>query len=278
MQLIINIMFSTIARLKLLLLALFLWSQPASADKAPFLGTDPTGVSAAGEMTLQQWFSWANGSTGASFNNFESQSEFDYGLSDRLQLGLSVLYDWERTRPPGDPAEIESRPGFAGEIIYVVIPIDNEPFGLSLAFDPAIDAHSKALAFRLLLEKRIGRFQHVLNINFDNEWEKDAGSAWHGTSGIAMNYGLGYALDRNWTVALEIGNELDFDELLIGGRLKAATNTVFAGPTLQYDCELAVITFGLQAQLPLSMGNHTRAGFTDDAERWRAGVRLTRGI
>lgn len=251
---------------------------PAVADDAPFLGTDPASVVAPGDLLVQQWFNWSTGQTRASFNAFESQTEFDYGVTDRLQLALTLVYDWSRTRPAGKPADTDSLPGLAAEAVYIVAPADASPVGLALAVDPAFNAQSRGIAVRVLLQKYLWGLEHVLNINFEDDWDKDESGNWMGSSGITFNYGLAYPIDRNWTLAIELGNEFANDALLSDGRLSGLTNTFFLGPTIQYDCDLATITLGIQAQMPWSSGSGAEDGFKIDAERFRFGLRLTRTI
>ncbi len=250
----------------------------ATADDAPFLGTDPVSVLGTKEALLQQWLDWNSGQTGASFNAFESQTEFDYGLTDRLQLALTMVYNWSRTHPPGQPAIVESLPGLAAEAIYILAPTHQSPIGIALAVDPAFNARSRGVAVRLLLEKYLWGFENVLNIAFEDDWDKDDTGHWTGSSGIAFNYGLAHAIGHNWTVALELGNTFAFDNLLSDGHFRALTNTFFLGPTIEYECAAGVLTFGVQAQMPWSSGNNTAGGYTTDAERWRIGLRLTRAI
>jgi hypothetical protein len=250
----------------------------AMADVAPFLGTDPAAVAAKGEIDVQQWFSWAAGHTGVSYNGFQSQTEFDYGLTDRLQLALTLVYDWSRTRPPGGPADANSLPGLAAEAIYIALPIDTNPIGLAFAVDPAFNAKSRGIAFRVLLTKYFAGFENVLNINFDNDWEKDVTGQWTGCSGITFNYGIAHALNHHWSVALELGNEFAFDELFTDGHLHAEANTFFFGPTLQYESALVTVTMGVQAQLPWSNGSTATHGYTPDVERFRVGLRFNRAI
>ncbi len=251
---------------------------PAAADDDPFLGTDPASVLAAGDALAQQWLDWNTGQTGASFNAFESQAEFDYGVTDRLQLALTLVYDWRRAHPNGQPADTDSLPGLAAEAIYIVTPTDASPVGIALALDPAFNGRSRGVAFRLLLQKYLWGFENVLNINFEDDWDKDETSNWTASSGITFNYGLAYALDRNWTAALELGNEFAFDALLSDGRFHDLTSTFFLGPTIQYDCDAGVVTLGMQAQLPWSSGANAVGGYKADAERFRIGLRLTRAI
>lgn len=251
---------------------------PAAADDAPFLNTDPTAVAAKGEFDIQQWFNAGYGSTAQSFGSFEAQTEFDYGVTDRLQLALSLLYDWSRTRPQGGPADTDSLPGIAAEAIYVAMPAETSPIGLAFAFDPAVNANSRGFALRVLLEKHFGGWQHVLNVNFDNDWEKDDLGHWQGSSGIVFNYGLAYALDTHWTLAMEVGNELSFEHLLTDGHLGGHTDAIFIGPTIQYDCSLAAISLGVETQLPVASGSGVTDGYSADGERWRFALRFARAV
>ncbi len=259
-------------------IAFVLSAGTAIADDAPFLGTDPATVVAKGELYGQQWLSWSGGHTGASYNDFQSQTELDYGLTSRLQLALTLIYDWNRTQPAGAPADVQSLPGLAAEAIYIVLPTNTSPIGLALAVDSAFDSQSRGVAFRVLLTKYLFGFENVLNINFEDDWTKDETGYWGGSSAITFNYGIAHTLGDGWTVALELGNEFALDELLTDGRFHAEANTFFFGPTLQYDCEFVIATMGVQAQLPWSNGTNAARGYTEDVERFRVGLRLSRTI
>jgi len=263
---------------KLGVICLALTLQPACADSDPFLGTDPAQVSAAGEAGLQQWLSWRTGHQGESYNEFQSQTEVDYGLTDRIQLALTLEYDWSRERPPASPEVRMDFAGLAGEVIFLLLPVEKSPFGLALAVDPAFNPAERGIDFRLLLEKNLFGLQHVLNINLENLWERQGPGDWAGSSGLSFNYGVGYALTPRWTLALEFGNERGFDTLFSDLSLRQQSNTFFLGPTLQYDCEAVVVTLGMQAQLPWASGSGALHGYTPGAERFRLGLRLARAI
>jgi len=259
-------------------ICLTLMLQPACADSDPFLGTDPTQLPAAGEVDLLQWASWRTGHQGESYNELQSQTEVDYGLTDRIQLALTLEYDWSRERPPASPEVRMDFAGLAGEVIFVLLPVAHAPLGLALAVDPAFNPAERGIDFRLLLEKNIFGLQHVLNINQENVWERLGPGDWTGSSGLSFNYGVAYALAPQWKVALEFGNERGFDSLFGDLSLRQQSNTFFLGPTLQYDCELMVVTLGMQAQLPWASGRDAVHGYTPGAERFRLGLRLARQI
>jgi hypothetical protein len=251
---------------------------PALADDAPFLGTDPASVMAAGDKSLQQWFSFAHGHSGESFSAIQTQTEFDYGVSDRLQVGLSLIYDWSRTRPPGEAASTTSLAGLQGEAIWSVLATDKSPLGVAIAVDPAFDASSRGIAFRLLLTKYFAHFENILDINFENNWAKDETGHWQSSSAIIFNYGLAHPINAHWTIGLEVGNEFAFDNLLTSADLGSSAATFFAGPTVQYDFGTGTIGLGIQTQLPFASGAHCAGAYTADAERWRVGFRYARAI
>lgn len=251
---------------------------PALADDAPFLGTDPASVMGQGEKTVQQWFSFGHGHVGESYTFAESQTEFDYGVSDRLQLGISLLYDWSRTKPSGGPAVSTGLVGLQGEAIWQVMSADKSPLGLAIAVDPAFDPSSRGLAMRLLLTTYLAHFENVLDINFENNWDKDGAGHWQSSSAIVFNYGLAHALDKHWTIGVEFGNEFALHSLLTSADLGSIASTFYAGPTVQYACAFATISLGIETQLPISSGENAINGYTADAERWRVALRLARSI
>ena len=251
---------------------------PALADDAPFLDTDPASVMAKGDHAIVQWLSFAHGHAGESYNALESLTEFDYGLSDRIQLSATLAYDWDRTRPAGEAAATTSLIGAQAEAIFILAPTDKSPVGIALAVDPSFAPSTRAIALRMLLTKYTGGFEHVLNINIENGWEKD-GPGWSEASTIDLNYGLGYAIDKHWTVALEVGNQFAFSRLVTAVDFHDAGTTIFAGPTVEYARGAATVTLGLRAQLPLaSGGGNVVNGYRADAERWRAGLRILRTL
>ena len=251
---------------------------PALADDAPFLGTDPASVLGQGEKALQQWVSLGHGHVGESYSSVETQTEFDYGVTDRLQLSLSLLYDWSRAKPASGLAVSGGLIGVQGEAVWQVMAAENNPLGLAIAVDPAFNPSERGLAARMLFTTYVAHFENVLNINFENNWNKDGAGHWQSSSAIVFNYGLAHALNKHWTIGVEFGNESSFSSLLTNANLGSIASTFFAGPSVQYESNFVTISFGVETQLPISTGGAVANGYTPDAERWRAALRLTRSI
>jgi hypothetical protein len=251
---------------------------PCFADDDAFVEVDPTTIVGKGEMLFQQWLGWTHGHCAQSFNGLQAVSEFDYGLTDRLQLAVSLEYDWERLRAPLRPAETSDYPALSAEAIYVLIPAEKGRFGLSVALAPSISRDDHGFEARVLMQRDVFGFHNVLNIGFENVWDRDAGH-WVEGGGLSVNYGIAFPLTQHWTVSLEANNERGFDGLFPSVGIHQSSDTYFAGPTIQYDCDFAVFTLGAQAQLPLGgAGSDDADGYSPDVERFRMVARITKAV
>lgn len=254
--------------------------RPARADEQPFLTLYTSQTEPQGELDLEQTFGWRAGHPGTSFNEFEARSELEYGLTKRFQLSLYFNYDWTREKPPASPADVESFPGASAEFIYAVSDPRQAPLGLAFYLEPSISAHERGIEFRILLEKDLlgGALRNVANVNFEDTWEKDPAGHWARTSALEFDLGTAYAVAPHWTLGVEFDNERGFDGLIMGGAAREASSAFFLGPTIQYDCEDIVVTFGAQTQLPVASVGDTVNGYAADAEHFRLALRLTREL
>lgn len=253
---------------------------PAFADDQPFLNVDTTAVAAAGETDLQQWLGWANGHAGESFNQFESVSEIDYGLSNRAQLAASAEFALERTRQGALPARTDGFAGLSCELVYLIVPPDQAGFGAAFSLEGALSVGEREIALRALFQRAFldGAVLGALDIGVAQSWEKND-DGWSRASALQFDLGIACPLDPQWTVALEFDNEHGFDGLVFSG--PQVSNTFFLGPTIQYAAPLGVVTFGFQAQLPWADASEPDAGkdgYIADAERFRLALRLTRAL
>src|SRR5438105_7699136 len=90
-----------------------LMTAPARADDQPFITLSTTDVDSQGEREVDQWLVWRTGETGASFNDFVSQTEFEYGITDDLQGSLYLNYEWDHVRSHLPPFSSQTE-SFAG--------------------------------------------------------------------------------------------------------------------------------------------------------------------
>ena len=260
--------------------------RPALADDRPFITLYTTDLLPAHEAELEQTFRWASGHAHESFNEFISNSEFEYGITDNLQGELYLNYEWSRTRPhdPLSPAENENLTGVSGELIWRVMSPYSDPFGLAFYVEPSVFNGQHGLEFKIIGQKNFldDALRTVVNVNFENTCTKDAGR-WSKESALEFDFGVAYNVTPHWAIGAEFDNERGFDGLILGGPATESADAYFLGPTVQYADEGYRIVFGAQVQLPIATNpggtpGPVVDGFTADAEHFRMGVRIAKEL
>jgi hypothetical protein len=264
--------------------SLLSFSAPARADDQPFLTLYTTDIDTQGERELEQFFTWKSGHADAAFNEFESRSEFEYGITDNLQGSLYLNYDWSRERvhnPLGLP-ESDSNLGVSGELIWRVMNVYFDPVGLAFYFEPAVGTHERSFETKVLLQKNFfnDTLRTALNVNLEDRWEHDPSGHWNEGSALEFNLGAAYNITPVWSLGVEFDNERGFDGEVIGTDQRPVSNSFYLGPTIQYVGRPFTITLGAQTQLPIASNpTHTPGavvnGMTADDEHFRATLRLS---
>ncbi len=260
-----------------------LCSAPAAADEQPYVLLYSTDLEEQGTGEIEQWLSWADQHTHASFQSFESRTEFEYGITSNFQGSLYLNYDWshERDRLSG-VLDRDSFAGVSGELIYRLLDDERDPIGLAVYLEPSWGAEEREVEAKILLQKNF--FGEALrldvNINLEDTWDRDHG-IWEKGSALEFRTGLAYAPTPDWSVAAEFSNENEYDGLLIGGSAHAQSSAYYLGPTFQYSFKPITVTLGAEAQLPWASGSVPGAvehGFSSDAERYRVLLRFNADI
>lgn len=254
----------------------------ARADDQPFVTLYSTDVDTQGEREFEQWLFWKSGHTGSSYQDFISQSEVEYGITDNFQGSLYLNYEWSRERDGAAPADTQSLVGGQAEFIYRVLNVYFDPVGLAFYLEPSFGPDQRGLETKVLLQKNFlnDTLRFVINTNFEDDWDRFAGR-WYKTSALEFDAGLAYNITPDLSAGIEFDNERATDGLVIGGSSRELTSAFYLGPTVQYIAGLTKITFGGEAQLPIA-GNTAREaglvqnGFVSDAERFRLILRVSR--
>jgi hypothetical protein len=262
------------------------WYSQVRADDQPFLTLDATDIEPELANELEQNFTWTSGKTGQSFDAIEGETEFEYGLSDQIQLAAAAEYDWTRARDhrvPGLPAISGTAfDAIRAEMIYQAMNVYFDPLGVGLLVSPGVGRNSRNLETKLLLQKNFinDRLRAVVNLGAEIGTEREDG-AWSDVSALTFDAGIAYNITWNFSAALEFNVEHDFSGLLLNSRAVPTTTSFYVGPTIQYVTAPWKVTLGAQAQLPwASDATHTPGsldnGFLPDAERFRIMLRITR--
>lgn len=254
----------------------------AQADDQPFVTLYTTDIDTQGEREAEQWLFWKAGHAHGSFDEFLSQSEIEYGITDDLQGSLYLTYDWTREREAPSPADVQSLVGTQAELIYRVLNVYFDPVGLALYFEPSYGPDARGIETKVLLQKNFlnDTLRFAFNTNFEDRWDRVAGR-WQKTSALEFDAGLSYNVTPEFSTGLEFDNERAFNGLILGAPSAEQTSAFYAGPSLQYIAGLTKINFGLQTQLPIAenashVSGAVQNGFASDAERYRIILRLSR--
>ncbi len=263
--------------------AFVLISAGARADDRPFAMAYTTDIEAQGEKEIEQEITWSSGHARDAFQEIQSRTEFEYGITDNFQGSFYLNYDWSRTHAhsPLGPAETSSLPGVSGEFIYRLTNVYFDPIGFALYVEPSISNGTRSFEVKALLQKNFlnDRLRFALNINAEDRWEKNGLGHYNQTSALEFFSGLAYNVTPEWSIAAEFDNERGFNGLILDGSSSYAENAYFVGPTISYVGHPIRAVLGLQAQLPwASDPTHTPGaldnGYLSSAERLRVRLRI----
>ena len=258
----------------------------ARADDQPFVTLYTTDIDTQGEREMEHWLTWASGNSHQAFNDILWRSEIEVGITDDLQGSLYLIDDWSKTRPhaPFGPAETQNDVGVSGELIWRLMNVYFDPFGLAVYVEPRVGTELRSVETKLLLQKNF--FNDTLrlagNINLEDRWEHDpAASSWDSVSALEFDAGAAYNITPEWSIGLEFDNERGFDGEVLGTGERPRTDSYYLGPTIQYLGHPWAITVGAQTQLPIASNpahipGDVVGGTTATDEHVRLTLRVTR--
>ena len=260
------------------------WAPPAFADEPLFGFVFTTDLLPADKWEVEQWLTWRAHKAAGTFDVLEVRHEFEYGLTDALQISGYLNWEWAHaqdnnvidgtTLPPETFANVEAGPherfnltkftGVSGEAIYRILSPYIDPVGLAIYVEPSIGPDVRELESRIILQKNYldDRLVFAFNLTHHFEWRYLHGdpTATPGTEEFSdhwdketdINFGLAgsYRFAPNWSAGLELINEREwagFDPFNAGMRTNVA---YYLGPTLHYADEHMFATLTLLDQLP----------------------------
>jgi len=265
-------------------IAIFGLARTALADDQPFISLYTTDIEAAQEKEIEQRILFSAQKPGEAYAGIESNTAFEYGVTDDFQVSLYGNVEWEREHEhaPLAPAQSEHEFGVSGEAIYRFLNVYFDPVGFAVYLEPSYTANSRELEAKILLQKNFFNddLRLAFNANFENQWNRDAG-IWHRSNAIELRFGAAYNVTPEWSLCAEFSNENEFDGLVGGAH--PVSNLYYVGPTISYKGLPLTISLGAQAQLPWANDQtHTpgaiRDGYSVDAERWRVGLMISRDV
>jgi hypothetical protein len=173
-----------------------------------------------GTWEYEQWFTWKQGE---GFDKYQFRHELEYGLTERLQLGL-YLFDWEYEEDGDESATAWGGSGI--ELIYQLTDPNTSPLGSALYFESLVSDEELSLEGKLLLQKNFGPLTAVYNFVVEAEWEDD----FEESKGVVENtFGLSYQLKPSLLFGVEALHEVEFEDWS-----EAGDHVFYAGPNLSF--------------------------------------------
>jgi len=186
----------------------------ASAYERRFGYSYETNTMPKGGLEIENWGTWKHtGVPGEShLNTFQFRHELEYGITDRLQLGV-YLFDWQYNGR--DEEHHHARWEHSGaELIYQLSNPNTSWLGSAVYLETLVGENSFELEGKLLLQKNLGKdFRAVANLILEAEWEGEEFSRYDEAEGeFAYTLGVSYDLNKHFSVGAEFLHELPMPE------------------------------------------------------------------
>lgn len=186
-----------------------------------------------GAMELETWVTWkTHVAEDADFERFDIRHEFEYGVTDRLQLAFYFV-DW-RYEKSSDNSGSTSFQDVAVEAIYNLTDPNTTAFGSALYGEIKGSDDFIELEAKLLLQKNIGSWIMAYNIGGEIAWEDDYKED---QAELIQSAGIAYQIRPSFSVGAEVLHEIavpDVDTL--------GDNGVFLGPNVSWRHERLSLT------------------------------------
>ena len=189
------------------LAATILISTPVSAGERRFTYTYEATTAPKGTIELENWVTWkASRGSGGNANQFDFRHELEFGITDRLQLGL-YLSDWSVTRSGGKTESVWKNVG--AEFIYNLSNPTTDFLGSALYLETKLGDELFALEGKLLLQKNFGPWVVAYNASLEAEWEGPDYDEQVGE--FQQTLGVSYQVSPRFTVGAEMLHEVVFE-------------------------------------------------------------------
>ncbi|MCE9609678.1 MAG: hypothetical protein K8R23_05665 [Chthoniobacter sp.] len=178
-----------------------------------------------GSVEFENWVTWKHSSAGERVDQFDFRHEFEFGVTERLQIGLYVA-DWSLTESRTESRAVYQHSGV--EVIYNLTNPNTDFLGSALYGEVQVGDRVIEFEGKLLLQKNFGRVSLVYNAIIEAEWEGESLQHLDERSGeFAQTLGVSYELTPNFSAGAELLHEVDLPEWRAAGK-----SIVFAGPNV----------------------------------------------
>ena len=201
----------------------FLLANSSDAGSRRFTYSYETTTMAAGAMELESWVTWkTNQANDPDFERFDIRHEFEYGVTDRLQLAF-YFFDWRYEESSTESGKAEFH-DVALEAIYNLTDPNTTPFGSAVYGEIKGSDDFIELEAKLLLQKNFGSWIVVYNVGGAIEWEDDYQED---EAELVQSAGVSYQFNPSWSAGAEVLHEIAVPDVESIG-----DSGVFLGPNV----------------------------------------------
>lgn len=249
-------------------------SVAAHAEESQFGYVYTTDLLPQGAKEVEQWATWRHQKVAGYFDQIDGRTEFEYGMTDKLQLAFYANYVWarayhngpfEETTPP-EPLSYD-RPGpddhynakrvvgFSGEAIYRIWSPYTDPLGVAVYVEPTVGPQFRELETKLILQKNFldDRLVTAFNFTYAPEWRYDwaddamTHKRWGEETDVNLNIAASYRFAPNWSAGVEFLNEHEYNSYNFSNE---SNDGYFVGPVIHYGGKKFFVTATFLEQLP----------------------------
>src|SRR5450432_326486 len=213
-------------------------ARSASATPRPLPFTYPYETLAEGELEIEQYIDVTpvkaisvEGGTEAWLNIYRMQTEFEYGITDRLELGLYLQYaprinesyNAVPSYPEGNGLKQRLRLRLADANEW---PVDVSVYGEIVELDTDIELEAK-----INLQKRLGMARIMLNLTGEREFYFDGRKDWV----LAPSGGVTYEITPSIHPGIEYWMNAEFPDGQVGPRPFGNGPHHYVGPAFMFN-------------------------------------------
>jgi hypothetical protein len=219
---------------------------------------------------------WRHQKIAGTYDQIEGRTEFEYGLTDRLQVALYLNYNWTQayhngpfgaTTPPEQFADFYPGPddhfnkarlvGVSGEAIYRILSPYTDVFGLALYTEPTVGKNFFEVENKIIVQKNF--LDDLLTVAFNFTYAPEfrnlldpadptgTATSWQEETDINYALAVSYRFVENWSAGFEFVNEHEYNGFVSNHE---SNSGYYLGPTLHYGGERFFVTATALWQMP----------------------------
>jgi hypothetical protein len=211
--------------------------RPAQASPRPLPVTYIYETNGEGEAEIEQYVDMApvkaNTTAGVPATTLRAQfqTEFEYGITDRLELGLYVTFVPEASQEFTNVSTMMEGNGSKQRLRYRIADEGVLPIDIGLYGEVTENERDVELEARIILQKRFGNLRAVANLVGEHEFYYNGNSDWE----INPSAGLSYQITPVYVPGIEYWNDTEWPNPAVHPRPRVLGPNHYVGPAMLFD-------------------------------------------